>query len=71
MPPYRGPDRKNPTYTVTLKGTRDYEFSIYEEQDKKSVPTSSENDYVFLVPEWRMKEIKLDIDALVQQGSSE
>lgn len=59
-------EMKNPTYTVSLKGIKDYELAIYGEQDKKFVCTSSENDYVFLIPEWRAKRIRLDIEELMK-----
>lgn len=59
-------DFTNPSYTVTLKGLEDETLSVYEKQDGKFVCTSSQNDYVFLIPEWRAKKIQLDLDDLIE-----
>jgi len=59
-------DLGDPSFTVSLKGTQEYGLSLYDEQDKKTVCTSTENDYVFLVPEWKAKKIKLDLDSLLE-----
>jgi hypothetical protein len=53
-------DFKDPMYTIQLKGTKDYVLSIFEkmESDADQYPAvSSENDYPFMLREWKVKEI--------------
>jgi len=58
-------DFRNPSFSVSLKGSRDYEFSVFDKQDGKFVCTSSESDHAFLIPEWRVNKIRLDLNSLV------
>jgi hypothetical protein len=60
-------DYGDPSYSVSLKGLQDYELSIYEKQDKKFVATSSQSDYPFLIPEWRVKRIQKDPKELLEE----
>ena len=48
-----------------MKGTRNYELSLYGERDGKTVATSSENEYPFLLAEWNVKRIRKDLDQLL------
>ena len=53
-------DFTDPVYTFQLKGTQEYDLSIFAKKDKgaKSYPAvSSENDYPFLLPEWQTKNL--------------
>jgi len=45
---------ENPAYTITAKGTKDYELKIYEKgEDEEEYPAlSSENDHPFLLTKW-------------------
>lgn len=58
-------DYRSPVFTVDLKGARDYAFSLYEEPDEKFVATTSESDYPFHIPAWRVKRLRLDLDDLL------
>ena len=60
-------DLATPTFKVSLKGTTNYELSLYDEQDKKTVATSSQSDYPFLLPEWRVKKIKMELKSLIEE----
>jgi hypothetical protein len=53
-------DFQNPIYTIQLKGTKDYVLSIFEkmQSDADQHPAvSSENDYPFMLREWKVKDI--------------
>jgi uncharacterized lipoprotein YmbA len=60
-------DLGEPSYSVSLKGSRSYEFSLYDARDNKFAATSSENDYPFLISEWKAKRIKKDLSDLVEK----
>ena len=60
-------DLKDPSFTISLKGITNYELSLYDQQDKKFVATSSQSDYPFLLPEWRAKKIKVDLKDLTEE----
>ena len=59
-------DYMKPSFKVTLKGLQDHTLELYEKQDGKFVCISSENDYPFLIPEWKAKKIQLDLDTLIE-----
>jgi hypothetical protein len=61
-------DLGDPTFSVSLKGDKNYEFSLYGERDGKSVATSSENDDPFLIADWNAKKIRKELDTLVETG---
>jgi hypothetical protein len=61
-------DLGDPTFSVSLKGNKNYEFSLYGERDGKSVATSSENDDPFLIADWNAKKIRKELDTLVETG---
>jgi hypothetical protein len=56
-----------PSFSVSLKGTKNYEFSMYDRRDKKFAATSSESDYPFLISEWKAKRIRKDLNELVER----
>jgi hypothetical protein len=58
-------DLGDPTFSVSLKGNKNYEFSLYGERDGKTVATSSENDDPFLIADWNAKRIRKELDQLV------
>jgi hypothetical protein len=58
-------DLGDPTFSVSLKGNKNYEFSLYGERDGKTVATSSENEDPFLIADWNAKRIKKELDQLV------
>ena len=58
-------DLGDPTFSVSLKGNRNYEFSLYGERDGKTVATSSENEDAFLIADWNAKRIRKELDELV------
>ncbi len=55
-----------PAFTVTLKGAGDYEFSLYGKEDGKYLATSSQSGYVFLIPEWQAKKVRLDLEKILE-----
>jgi hypothetical protein len=61
-------DFKDPIYTIQFKGIKDYTLSIFAkmESDANNYPAiSSENDYPFSLPEWRVKDIQKKANELV------
>ncbi len=58
-------DLGDPTFSVSLKGSKNYEFSLYGERDGKTVATSSENGDPFLISDWKAKRIRKELDQLV------
>lgn len=60
-------DLGDPTFSVSLKGSRNYEFSLYGERDGKTVATSSENDDPFVISDWKAKRIRKDLDKLLEK----
>jgi hypothetical protein len=58
-------DLGEPTFSVSLKGGKNYEFVLYGEQEGKSVATSSEIDDPFLIAAWKAKRIRKDLAELV------
>lgn len=59
-------DLGDPTFSVTLKGAKNYEFFLYGEREGKTVAASSENEGPFLITDWNAKRIRIDLDALVE-----
>ncbi len=59
-------DFTSPVYTATFKGVKEYSISFYEKQDEKYPAVSSENDYPFMVSEWKAKKIMKELDSLVE-----
>ena len=55
----------DPTFSVSLRGSKNYEFSLYGERDGKTAATSSENDDPFLISDWKAKRIRKELDHLV------
>ena len=61
-------DWKEPSFSVSLKGNKNYEISLYGERENKMVATSSENEYPFLISDWKAKRIRKDLKDLVEKG---
>jgi Domain of unknown function (DUF4340) len=62
-------DFKNPVYTVSLKGEKDYSLSIFEKKDKKDenyAAVSSGNDYPFFLSSSQVDGIKSKVDDLLK-----
>jgi len=62
-------DLKNPTYTVALKGDKEYSLSVFAKKDKdaKTYPAiSSENEYPFLLSESQVESIKSKIEDILE-----
>ena len=62
-------DFKNPVYTVTLKGEKEYALSIFAKKDKKDKnysAISSENNYPFTLSESQVNGIQSKIDDLLK-----
>lgn len=61
-------DFTDPSYTVTIKGARDYTLSLYEKQDNNMYEAvSSESEYPFLLSEWNSAKLMQEFDLLVQK----
>ncbi|MBN1847517.1 MAG: DUF4340 domain-containing protein [Deltaproteobacteria bacterium] len=61
-------DLIDPIYTIRLTGIKDYSLSIFAktESEANNYPAvSSENDYPFFLPEWRVKDIQKKADELM------
>jgi len=58
-------DFRTPVYTATFKGTREYSISFYEKQNEKYPAVTSENEYPFMVSEWKAKQIMKELDSLI------
>ncbi len=61
-------DFKSPVFQATLKGVNIYSISIFEEKDSKYPAISSENNYPFLISEWKANKIMNDLESLVEEG---
>jgi Domain of unknown function (DUF4340) len=62
-------DFKNPIYSVSLKGEKDYSLSIFAQKDKKDnnyAAISSENNYPFFLSASQVDGIKSKIDDLLK-----
>jgi hypothetical protein len=58
-----------PSYSITLKGDRDYTLKIFpklKEDDDDYPAVSSETKYPFLLPDWKAKDIMPDFDEVVE-----
>jgi len=63
-------DFANPICQVQLKGSKEYTLSIFKKIDKdaKAYPAvSSENDYPFLLPEWKANNLMKKPDELLKK----
>lgn len=61
-------DLGDPSFEVSLKGTGNYELALYGEREGKTVAASSQNDDPFLIPDWKAKRIRKDLDELVEKS---
>ena len=60
-------DLRDPTFSVSMKGTRNYELSLYGERDGKVVATSSESEDPFLLSDWKAKRIRKGPGELIEK----
>lgn len=63
-------DFKDPLYTVRLKGIQEYTLSVFDKKDKGAdeyPAISSENDYPFLLPKWRVDKIVKDPAEMIEK----
>jgi Domain of unknown function (DUF4340) len=60
-------DFHSPVYTVSLKGAKTYNLSIFNEKDKSYAAVSSESPYPFNLSEWKTRKIMKDFASLVAQ----
>jgi len=61
-------DFTSPVYTAVFKGPKEYSISFFEKQDEKYPAITSENDYPFMVSEWKAKKIMKELDSLIEDG---
>jgi Domain of unknown function (DUF4340) len=59
-------DLKDASFRVSLKGLKNYEFTLYDEQGGRTVATSSESEYPFLIAESKAKRIRKNLKDLVE-----
>jgi hypothetical protein len=61
-------DLKNPLYTIRLKGVEEYILSIFSgiDDDEACKATSSENDYAFVLADWRVDKIIEAADKILE-----
>ena len=57
-------DFKSPIFTVTLKGVNTYTIYFFKKKDNQYPAISSENEYPFLVSEWKADKIMKDPNSL-------
>ncbi len=57
----------DPELTITLTGARDYTLSLHSAHDPKTPATSSANDYVFVLPDYRQENIAKSLKKLTSQ----
>ena len=54
----------DPDLTITLTGARDYTLSLHSTRDAMTPATSSANDYVFVLPDYRQENIAKSVEKL-------
>ncbi|MBI4651738.1 DUF4340 domain-containing protein [Candidatus Desantisbacteria bacterium] len=54
-------------YKIDLKGNKSYSISIAEKKDDKYIAVSSENNYPFIIPEWRAKNLMKELDSIIDK----
>lgn len=67
-------DFKDPVCTVRLKGSKDYSISIFPKADKdatKYTAVTSENDYPFLIPEWKANKILKEPEEMLEKETTD
>lgn len=60
-------DLTEPVFTVTVEGTETVSLSIFEQENNQYPAVSSQNDYPFLLPEYRVKQIMKKPDELLKK----
>ena len=64
-------DFNSPIYTIRLIGLKEYSLSIFEKKDKninQYPAVSSENDYPFMLPEYKANNIMLKPDEIIMNA---
>lgn len=56
-----------PAFSVSLKGSRNYELFLYEEREGKTVATSSGSEHPFLLSEWKSRKVRKSPGDLLQK----
>jgi hypothetical protein len=56
-----------PTFSASLKGSKNYELSLYGQKDGKTIATSSESEYPFLIADWKATRIKKNPEGLLKK----
>ena len=54
-----------PETTITLNGTREYSLSLFAGEGEKKPASSSENEYVFILPDYNIDSIDKSIEELL------
>lgn len=60
-------DYTSPVFSATLKGINAYSISLFEKKDNQYPAVSSENQYPFLISEWKAKRLMKDLKGLVEE----
>jgi hypothetical protein len=66
-------DFSTPIYHIRIKGSQGYELAIFEklsEDADKHPATSSQNEYPFFLPDWRIKDLMPEFAELLQASES-
>jgi len=58
-------DLASPETTITLSGTGQYSLSLFAAEAEKKPASSSENEYVFVLPDYRIDSIEKNIEELI------
>jgi hypothetical protein len=61
-------DFTDPIYTVHLKGAEEYSLAIFAKEDEKTLKQpsiSSESEQPFMLPEWQIKKVAVNLDELL------
>lgn len=67
IPGKKKEDFTSPIYSVSLKGRKTYTLSLFEKTGDMYPAISSENDYPFVVSEWKVKRIMKDPASLYEE----
>ncbi|MEW6088065.1 MAG: DUF4340 domain-containing protein [bacterium] len=60
-------DIKNPSYSISLTGAKEYSISLFEKTGDKYTAISSESEYPFYISEWNAKRFMKDLDLLTEK----
>ncbi|MFH1289038.1 MAG: DUF4340 domain-containing protein [bacterium] len=57
-------DFKNPVFSISLKGVKEYSISLFEKTDDKYPAISSETEYPFHISEWSAERFMKELETL-------